>query len=261
MRRTKIIIIFIFFVFFANTFGREEIRIAVSKASGHVAYSHYGKWLKSIDKDIEIVDLYAMPYLEALKEMGNVSGLILSGGPDVHPGRFGKSSDSSRCEIELDRDTLEFAVYNFALENKIPILGICRGMQLINVAHRGSLVIDLPSDKGTDTLHQNKKPYDSFHNIILDESTLFYSIVKLREGIVNSNHHQGVDKLGANLRASSWSGDGLIESFEWKNQANLPWMLAVQWHPERLENEALSRPIAFEFVRQVKNNQFKKEAK
>jgi putative glutamine amidotransferase len=252
MQRNKLIIILFFFAFLGYSFGNEKIRIAITKASGHPAYLNYGKWLKSADEDVEIVDLFTLSYSKSLQQMKTVDGLLLSGGPDVHPGRFGKENESSRCEIELNRDTLEFSVYDYALKNNIPILGICRGMQLINVAQNGSLIIDLPHDKGTDSLHQNKSPEDSYHDISIEQNTLFYSLTNITSGNVNSNHHQGVDKLGDNLRASSRTSDGLIESFEWKNKGNLPWMLAVQWHPERLENKSLSTPIALEFIAQIK---------
>lgn len=229
-----------------------KLKIAISKGSGHPAYQNYINWVNDSYPEIEVIDLYNKPkkYIDSVMNIS--SGLLLSGGVDVHPGRFGRAEDTLKCEIDLERDTLEFYVINYALNNKLPILGICRGMQMMNVAMGGSLIVDIPTEVDKHLDHQNGLAEDSYHRVIIDEKTELNKVLQSDEEIVNSNHHQAVDKLGENLIASCRTSDGIVEGIEWKDKSNMAWFLGVQWHPERLINEKASKPILDEFIKEVK---------
>jgi putative glutamine amidotransferase len=255
MQKIKIILFsFLLFAFISCDLQKQEpITIAISKGLSSASYQNYGKWLRKIDPNIDCVDLYFRERDQAIEILKNSDGLLLSGGPDVHPVYFDKAWDSARCSIDYRRDTLEMELIKLATKLDIPILGICRGEQILNVAYGGSLIVDIPEDIGNKVTHQNPETYNCFHEIEIEKETLLNKICGIVEGEVNSNHHQAVDKLSDNFIASARSADGIIEAFEWKDKKDKPFLLAVQWHPERLDtNNPLSLPIAKHFVKVVK---------
>ncbi len=231
------------------------LKIAVSKAVPETDYENYFRWLKSADSTIVFYDLYHLELDSAIKLLNECDGLLLTGGTDIYPGRFGKESDTSRIlEPNFKRDTLEFAVLKKAIEKKMPVQGVCRGLQLINVYLGGSLIIDIPTDLDTIIKHQLPDTYDCPHEVEIPEGTLLYEISHIGKGITNSNHHQGIDVLGAGLEGMAKTNDGLIEAIGFKDKANDSYLFAVQWHPERMDyTSPLSGPIAKRFVEEVKS--------
>ncbi len=230
--------------------SNEKMKIALSKGSGGQSYVNYSEWLESYGHNIEIVDIYASD--DPVKDLLECDALVLTGGPDVHPGRFDKPYESDRCSIDEYRDTLEFELLRNALLIKMPILGICRGQQLINVALGGSLIIDIPNDLTNPVIHQLDEG-DATHRLFLEDGTYLKEIADVDSALVNSNHHQAVDKLSKELKPTGYTRDGIIESFEWRDVSFKSWMLAVQWHPERLERDhPLSEPLANEFIEAAK---------
>lgn len=226
-----------------------KIQISISRGSGSEGYEQYEKWITNYYPNANVVDLYNLEIEEALKELEQSSALLLSGGPDVHPAFFRKGYDTLRCSIDNWRDTLEFALINRARRMKLPVLGICRGLQILNVANGGSLIVDIPEDIGTEVIHQDTTSNDVSHTIKIDTSSYLYEISGLEEGEVNSNHHQAIDIIAANFVATSTTEDGIIESIEYKYPENKPYLLAVQWHPERMdEQSSLSYPILESFI-------------
>ncbi len=226
-----------------------EIQIGISRGSGSEGYEQYEKWITQHYPNANVVDLYNLELEDAVKVLEQSSGLILSGGPDVHPAYFGKGYDTLRCSIDNWRDTLEFTLIQKARKMKMPVLGICRGLQILNVAYGGSLIVDIPEDIGTDVIHQDTTANDVMHKINIDKDSYLYEISGTESGEVNSNHHQAIDVIAANLVATSTTEDGIIESVEYKYPDKKPYLLAVQWHPERLEdNKSLSSPIAESFL-------------
>jgi putative glutamine amidotransferase len=248
MKKLSIVLALIILVL-SSCSDNPEIQIAISKGSGSEGYEKYEKWLHKHYPNAKVVDLYQMSLEDAQKELEQSSGLLLSGGPDVHPWFFGKEYDTLRCSIDNWRDTLEFALIEKAKRLKLPVLGICRGLQILNVANGGSLIIDIPDDVGSSVIHQDTTENEAMHSIKIDTSSVFYGITKVDNGVVNSNHHQAIDVIAATFVASSYSEDGIIESIEYKYPEHKPFLLAVQWHPERLDNsEALSGAIANAFI-------------
>jgi putative glutamine amidotransferase len=247
-----IIILFaILFVIFTGCQKDQKIRIAVTKASGSENYNKYALWIKNTEPQAEIIDLFQMSYQDALKAIDSCDGLILSGGPDIDPAKYGKAFDSSKCDIDFHRDSLEFAIIHLAKMKKLPILGVCRGLQILNVAEGGTLITDIPAYISSNVVHQIDAG-DAHHKIKMIEGTNLFDLVKMSDGIVNSNHHQAVDELSNKLDPSAFSEDGIIEAFEYKDKS-MPFMMAVQWHPERLEFiNPLSGNIAKEFIHQAR---------
>ena len=232
-----------------------DMLIAVSKMAGSPGYERYNSWLSKLNPDAELINLYEMEYSEIKEILAKCDGFVLSGGPDVHPGRFGMEKDTARCGIDMRRDTLEFLALEIALERKIPILAICRGEQLLNVHLGGKLIVDLPADLDTE-IHRNGEGSGS-HEITIFENTLLY---ELNNGIntieVNTNHHQAVAYLADELKATAYSTeDKVIEAFQWRNPEGKSFLIATQWHPEKPGADSiLNRKIGERFFQEVKKN-------
>jgi putative glutamine amidotransferase len=209
-------------------------------------------WLKRADSTIQPVNLYTLPVSEAVQQLGQCDGLLLTGGEDVYPGRYGKEFDTLRCtDMNPHRDSLDFALINKALELKMPVMGICRGHQILNVYLGGTLVVDIPEDIGARTIHQCDDYLRCFHPVNTGRSTLLAKISLCDSAQVATNHHQSVDRLSPMLISNASSEDKLTEGIEWLEPKGKSFLLGVQWHPERMEkSNPLSGLIADEFIRQ-----------
>ncbi|MGB9799311.1 MAG: gamma-glutamyl-gamma-aminobutyrate hydrolase family protein [Thermanaerothrix sp.] len=156
-----------------------------------------------------------------------LDGLLLTGGADVDPALFGGQPHPSVYGVDACRDATEIALVRMAVENGWPFLGICRGIQVINVALGGTLYTDLPDQLGTQVAHRSE---EVGHLVRIDPSSRLASVVNTAELRVNSYHHQGIERLAPGLKAVGWAPDGLIEAVEVPGH---PFGLGVQWHPER----------------------------
>ena len=238
-----------------NPYGSQDtIYIAISKSSPVEYYGNYSRWIHSVDSTVICLDMYHTNLDSALMLLDGCSGLLLSGGPDVFPGRYDMEGDSLRCGIiDFKRDTLEAALIKAALEKNMPVLGICRGEQLLNVYFGGSLIIDIPTDFDSTIRHRCEDYLNCFHDVKVEKSSLLYEITGALTENVTTNHHQAVKVLAPDLRANAYAGDGLIEGIELAELTNMPFLMAVQWHPERMEMEnPLSGPLVREFLRQCR---------
>ncbi len=173
--------------------------------------------------------------VEAL--VGLASGLVLSGGEDVEPSRFGEEPRPELGEVSPIRDAMEWKALDAALAREVPVLGICRGMQLLNVYFGGTLYQDLPTELGQDVLHYQTAPWgEHHHEVECTQGSLMHDIlgdcVPLE---INSFHHQAVKDLAPRVRCTAQAEDGLIEAIE---SLDHDWVVGVQWHPERHEAEA-----------------------
>lgn len=233
----------------------EPVRIAISKAVPYDSYQNYVRWIKYADSLVEYVDMYHLEYDSAMLLLQSCDGLILTGGTDVFPGRYGKIDDTSRCwKPDFKRDTMEVRLLRTALENDIPVMGICRGLQIINVELGGQLYIDLPSDLDTVIKHQVPHSYEALHEVTIVENSLLHQISAIEAGFTNSNHHQGIELLAPGLQAIGFTGDGLIESIQLIDDPD-QFLLGVQWHPERMEySSPLSGKIAKRFIKESLNH-------
>jgi putative glutamine amidotransferase len=236
-----------------GTRNDEPVTIALSKGSPVYSYKNYYNWIQHHDSTVIILDMYSIPIDSALQVFSSCSGLILTGGTDIFPGIYNKLQDTSRCwEPDHKRDSLELALFQAARKAGKPILGICRGEQMINVALGGSLVVDIPSDWDTAIEHQCEDYQSCYHKVTVESRSLLHEISGIYAAEVNSNHHQGVDVLARELKSVSYASDGLIEAVEWAYPEGNPFLLGVQWHPERMEpDHPLSGPIAERFLEEA----------
>jgi putative glutamine amidotransferase len=153
--------------------------------------------------------------------------LLLIGGGDVEPSRYGQEPSETIYGVEPDRDDLELELLRESDRREVPTLCVCRGMQLMNVAFGGSLIQDLPSD-GRFTGHGSPAEAPLLHDVKLAEGSRIAEAAGTDVAAGASHHHQGLDRLGEGLVATAWSEDGLIEAIERERG----WMVGAQWHPE-----------------------------
>lgn len=173
-----------------------------------------------------------------------LDGLVLTGGGDIDPARFGEASHPRTTLVSEDRDALELELVDRALRDDLPLFGICRGLQVINVALGGSLHQHIPDTIGERVQHtQAEKRHVATHPVkLLAEGTRLGRIVGASELTVNSFHHQALKRLGRGLREVAWAPDQVIEAVEHEDARRF--VVAVQWHPEDLvEHDAAARAL------------------
>ncbi|MGH7641756.1 MAG: gamma-glutamyl-gamma-aminobutyrate hydrolase family protein [Candidatus Dormibacteria bacterium] len=161
------------------------------------------------------------------------SGLVLPGGPDVDPLRYGQDLDPT-TEPDPESDQLDFALLDWALREGIPVLAICRGLQVLNVALGGSLIQDLPGHYPEANPEAPRPRDQAVHSVKIQRTSQLERIVGTDTLQVNSMHHQGIDQLAPRLVATGWSPDGLVEAVEIPGDR---FVLGVQYHPEELAPE------------------------
>ncbi len=160
-------------------------------------------------------------------------GLLLTGGGDVDPARFGEPPHPTLQEVAPARDALEVSTIHVALEGGLPILAVCRGVQVLNVALGGSLFQDVGTEPGTQLPHSQQEPRDQpTHKVKVQPGSRLAQTLGTDELEVNSMHHQAVKTLGAGLAAVAWAPDQIVEGVELTDPSHL--VLGVQWHPEEL---------------------------
>jgi putative glutamine amidotransferase len=167
-----------------------------------------------------------------------IDGLILAGGADIDPASYGEAAHAKTSGTVPERDEFEIALTRGAIERDMPVLGICRGMQLLNVACGGTLLQHLPERFGH---HEHRRVVGSFdgadHDVEVQEGTLAMRVIAESSHATKSHHHQGVDRLGEGLEVSCISAmDGLPEAVE---LADSRFVLGVQWHPEADETSSV----------------------
>jgi putative glutamine amidotransferase len=172
----------------------------------------------------------------AARSMDGVDGLLLTGGEDIHPALYGAEPSPHAYPPSRERDLFELALFAAARQRELPVLGICRGIQLVNVAMGGTLYQDLPTERPSGVAHDPGTARDArTHAVRLTEGSRAAQALGATELRVNSFHHQAVDRLAPGLIATGWSEDGVIEAAEAPGDA--PWLLTVQWHPEEMHAE------------------------
>jgi putative glutamine amidotransferase len=169
--------------------------------------------------------------------LDSVAGLVLTGGEDVDPARYGEKRHEKVRSVSAARDATEAALIKEARERGTPVLAICRGIQILNVALGGTLVQDIPSQCETDIAHDEESARDSrTHEISVEPGSLIARAIGTEHCTVNSFHHQSVKRVADGMRVTARSPDGIIEGLESTDEDW--WVMAVQWHPEEMTDSA-----------------------
>lgn len=159
--------------------------------------------------------------------VARLDGLVLAGGEDVDPRWYGSTPTPASTALDPERDQFEANLLLAAVAAGIPVLGVCRGAQVINVVFGGTLVMHLPTDVGEAHSYFGYPPHHRSHEVLIEPGTLLFRILG-RSAKVNSFHHQAVDRVGAGLRVAARAADGVVEAIESTDTS----VLGVQWHPE-----------------------------
>ena len=209
------------------------IRIGVTDTMGSEhKFQKYLTWLETGNSHVESVRLSYS--LDNVRSFESCSGLLLTGGHDVHPSLYhGPGNHPKITSTDIRRDDFERKLLDNALSRNIPVLGICRGLQLTNVHFGGTLIPDL-EEKGFPS--HRCDTWECRHNVLVEKESGLFSITGRTEGNVNSSHHQGIENVAPSLHPVARSEDGVIEALEMKPSSGLPFFELVQYHPERMED-------------------------
>jgi putative glutamine amidotransferase len=169
----------------------------------------------------------------APRALEGCDGLLLTGGEDLDPAHYGEAPSPALGAVDHERDRFELALFSAARVARLPVLGICRGIQLINVALGGTLYQDLPSERPGSIDHDPPAARDArVHHVRLAAGSRAARALGVERLVPNSFHHQALKDIAPALVATGWSDDGVIEAVEGRPED--PWLLAVQWHPEEM---------------------------
>jgi len=190
-------------------------------------------------------------YVDAVVD--GLDGILLPGSDsDVDPLRYGQQPHPELGSVHTIKDETDLLMIEAAERRELPTLAICFGMQILNVSRGGTLIQDIRSQVKDAIKHEQGVPRDrASHRVRLSDGTKLSNIAGTLDGVVNSHHHQAIESLGANLVATAWSTDGVIEAVEDPRPDRF--VLAVQWHPELgWRDDALSQRLFKSFVNQAK---------
>jgi putative glutamine amidotransferase len=222
-------------------------------------YGKYPAAIKLAGGKPEFLDMERNSPEELEAIVARFDGILFTGGWDIHPDSYPSrtnpgdeslSADELLAEYRMtctpERDAFEIPLAQLAYERKLPMLGICRGFQLINAALGGSLIKDIrtglrhPAYKDEDA-PEHEPGESAMHAVCVDLNSRFYHIMWTWPCVVNSRHHQGItlNTMSPKLKASAFAPDGIVEAVE---SPDHPWMIAVQWHPERQADSYVYEP-------------------
>ena len=212
-------------------------------------YDNYKRWI--LQSGAQIIKLgYTENNFDEIKKC---TGIVITGGEDVHPKFYGKPEYCT--EYQLDdpdgmRDEFELKLIEHSQQYRIPLLGICRGLQITNVYFGGTLIPDIPS-MGKPDHSKFEEGRDRYHNIQINPKSLLNTVTGLDQGEVNSAHHQCTDKVGKGLTISAHADDGITEALERSKDEGGAFLLLVQWHPERMRDaeSPLTKNIRDQFIK------------
>jgi putative glutamine amidotransferase len=228
-----------------NATQRGSIRVALTTTLDAVAGEHsrpavflYTSYIRALEQiglaPVLITPAHSPASIASLLDA--CCGLVLTGGEDVDPSRYGEKPSPALGATLPARDDMEFSALDCALRLDMPIFGICRGCQVMNVHFGGSLYQDIDTERPGHLLHAPLAPWGQrTHEASVLKDSLLHRIVGADLLKINSFHHQAVKELGQGLRVVARAEDGLVEAIEHESR---DWVLGVQWHPERGEAEA-----------------------
>lgn len=205
----------------------------------------YRQAVLHVGGDVRILD----PSMSVAEALDGTDGLMLTGGGDIEPSHYGEAPSPLLSDVEPERDRFELALVIEARKRDLPVLAICRGIQVLNVACGGTLIQDIPSEQTGPQEHNLKVPpnqaFSRAHEIWVEKDSLLANLMKERLNDadtvdVNSRHHQAVKDVAAGFKVSATAPDGIIEAIEDPAAA---FCLGVQWHPENFWRTGEFRPL------------------
>jgi putative glutamine amidotransferase len=226
--------------------SKPRIGIAVDRARRAPKYQ---RSVEQVGGDVEVL----LPDQVSLNVLDHLDGLLLTGGGDIDASEFHEENHPQVHHIDKNRDQMELSLTREALQRGIPVFGICRGVQVMNVALGGNLIQHIPDEIRSLIVHDDSKSvrHNLVHEVsILKDSRLHRIIGKDRVG-VNSFHHQSIKDLGKGLIATAWSDDGVVEGIELPGEQ---YFLGVQWHPEEFIDHGAIFHSLFESFVEASNN-------
>ncbi len=211
----------------------KDIVIGISEGT---KYFNYENWFYR-DKGVTIIKLSYK--LDNFNDVEKCDGIILSGGNDINPRLYNQPDYLAYVnpkDIDEKRDEFEWGIIRHTEEKQKPLLGVCRGLQLVNIYFGGTLIPDIPAF-GKFNHEKFKEGNDRNHLVDIDPNSVLFKIIGIEKGEINSAHHQSVDMPGFGLVANALSPDGIIEGMERREPEGRSYLMLVQWHPERMENQ------------------------
>jgi len=230
----------------------KNIVIGISEGS---KYFNYENWFKE-EPGVSITKLSYQ--LDNFKAVDKCDSIILSGGHDINPRLYNQPGFLTYInpkDIDERRDEFEWKIMQHIEEHRKPLLGICRGLQLANVYYGGTLIPDVPAF-GKFNHGKLKQGHDREHLVQLDPDSALCNIIGATTGSINSAHHQAADMPGYDLVVNAFSPDGIIEGLERKDPEGKPFLLLVQWHPERMtdQDSPFSKRVKESFLTATRDN-------
>ncbi len=230
------------------------MRIAVSVAEKEIAKGPDSPYFRALveagakPEELELVNAREAQSIEAGIRSGVYDGVLFTGGEDVDPTLYQESVKYDNVRVNRERDDFEMALLDQAMNRRLPILGICRGVQMINVKFGGTLYQDLAGDRGPEFVHrQQGSRSETTHEVTLTDPDSRLGEAVSGSCRVNSLHHQAIKRLGRGLKVTAHSEDGLVEAVE--AAGSYPFLLAVQWHPEEIVDRPEQREILTRFLK------------
>ena len=199
-------------------------------------YANYSNWILEYGDKIEVVKLSYKT--RNFTDIQQCDGVLLTGGEDVHPRFYNQTELYKYCyadDVSEERDEFEWKILEYTEENALPVLGICRGLQIANVFFGGTLIPDIPR---WGKFNHSKMPDDTdrYHEVTVDPNSWLHGLISSEKGVVNSNHHQSADRIGEGLVVSAFSPDGVVEALDRKDPDGKSFLCLIQWHPERMND-------------------------
>ena len=232
------------------------IKIGVTYTGSDEKHNHYVHWL-SANQLVEITRLSM--HDNNLDAVNQLDGIVLAGGLDMHPKYYCNDvTDYPNAPHAFDekRDAFEIAVFELSQQRNLPVLAVCRGMQLVNCVMGGTLIQDIgPIGNAIHKFDQ----HDKAHGINIVPATILNELTAIDRSFANSAHHQCIDQLGKGLAINCTSDDGIIEGIEWDDPKNNAFFMGVQWHPERLfkfhlPESPLTKNLRDRFIEEVQKS-------
>ncbi|MGB6876503.1 MAG: gamma-glutamyl-gamma-aminobutyrate hydrolase family protein [Candidatus Acidiferrales bacterium] len=194
--------------------------------------------------------------IELERQARELDAIVLPGSPaDVDPARYHSARRPQTADADGARETTDFALLQHCFDEGKPVLAICYGVQILNVYLGGSLIQDIPSEVQTTIQHpwngrEHGEP-EPFHSVTIETASRMALAPGKPETRVNSSHHQSIREPGRGLRVTARASDGIIEAVEWIGDAN--WVTGVQWHPERMADDALTQKLFEDLAAAARN--------